>query len=234
MAVRHRRLVFIAGIIGTAHHYYWIVSRATGAHRRDIQRTRTAGLVGMDVYAYRRYDARVSASEHFGNALDSSSACSHSSEGLLGLAHTGPASKVDHGTINRHAGHAAFYGAYAMIVMAMISYALPVLCPQRRESGTTLGYWAFWLQIVGMFGMTLSFATAGIGQVYLERILGLGYLDTQLKIQVHFLMLVATGSIFAVGVAAFIVDFFRYPPKFVVTDEKGPELNGATLVAARA
>ena len=40
-----------------------------------------------------------------------------------------------------------------------------------------------------MFGMTLSFATAGIGQVYLERILGLGYLDTQLKIQVHFLML---------------------------------------------
>ena len=44
-----------------------------------------------------------------------------------------------------------------------------------------------------MFGMTLSFATAGIGQVYLERILGLGYLDTQLKIQVHFLMLIVTG-----------------------------------------
>ena len=61
-----------------------------------------------------------------------------------------------------------------------------------------------------MFGMTLSFATAGIGQVYLERILGLGYLDAQLKIQVHFLMLIATASIFAVGVALFIFDFFRY------------------------
>ena len=72
-----------------------------------------------------------------------------------------------------------------------------------------MGYWAFWLQLAGMFGMTLSFATAGIGQVYLERIMGLGYLDTQLKIQVHFLMLIATASIFAVGVMLFIIDFFR-------------------------
>jgi nitric oxide reductase subunit B len=67
-----------------------------------------------------------------------------------------------------------------------------------------------------MFGMTLSFATAGIGQVYLERILGLGYLDAQLKIQVHFLMLVATASIFATGVILFILDFFRYAPRFEV------------------
>ncbi len=65
-----------------------------------------------------------------------------------------------------------------------------------------------------MFGMTLSFATAGIGQVYLERILGLGYLDTQLKIQVHFLMLIVTGAVFAVGVALFIYDFFRHAPRF--------------------
>ena len=34
--------------------------------------------------------------------------------------------------------------------------------PGRKEQGTSIGYWAFWLQIAGMFGMTLSFATAGI------------------------------------------------------------------------
>ena len=68
--------------------------------------------------------------------------------------------------------------------------------------------------MAGMFGMTLSFATAGIAQVYLERILGLGYLDTQLKIQVHFLMLIITGAIFAVGAALFIWDFFRAVPSF--------------------
>jgi hypothetical protein len=41
--------------------------------------------------------------------------------------------------------------------------------------------------------MTMAFAAAGIGQTYLERIMGLGYLETQHKIQVHFLMVLGTG-----------------------------------------
>ncbi|RXL42792.1 nitric-oxide reductase large subunit, partial [Citrobacter sp. AAK_AS5] len=58
------------------------------------------------------------------------------------------------------------------------------------------------------------------GQVYLERILGLGYLDAQLKIQVHFLMLVATASLFAVGVALYIWDFFRHAPSFELREDE--------------
>ena len=42
--------------------------------------------------------------------------------------------------------------------------------------------------------------------------MGLGYLETQLKIQVHFMMLSATGVIFTAGVAAFLWDFFRSVP----------------------
>ena len=64
-----------------------------------------------------------------------------------------------------------------------------------------------------MFGMTMAFAAAGIGQVYLERILGFGYLETQAKIQVHFLMLVATGTLFTAGVALFLWDFFFLAPR---------------------
>jgi nitric oxide reductase subunit B len=37
-----------------------------------------------------------------------------------------------------------------------------------------------------------------------------------LKIQVHFVMLVATGSLFAIGVGLFIYDFFRHAPRFEV------------------
>src|SRR5690606_17325052 len=153
--------------------------------------------------------------------------------GLLGLAHTWPAvNKWTHGTlITAMHGHAAFYGAYVMIVLAMITYALPSLTRNRPEEGSTIGYWAFWLQISGMFGMTLSFATAGIGQVYLERIMGMGYLDAQLKIQVHFLMLIATASIFVVGVALFIYDFFRYAPRFISDDDATIE-NPATRGSA--
>ena len=145
--------------------------------------------------------------------------------GLLGLAHTFPSiNKWTHGTmITAMHGHAAFYGAYAMIVLAMISFAAPSLTRGRNEEGTSLGYWSFWLQLAGMFGMTLSFATAGIGQVYLERVLGLGYLDAQLRIQVHFVMLVICASIFTVGVAMYIIDFFRYAPSFEVSREPEPE-----------
>jgi hypothetical protein len=99
------------------------------------------------------------------------------------------------------------------------------------EQGTTIGYWSFWLQISGMFGMTLSFATAGIGQVYLERILGMGYLDAQLKIQVHFVMLVATGAIFAIGVGLFIYDFFRHAPRFEIDDRQSPDLQPSSRSA---
>jgi len=100
-----------------------------------------------------------------------------------------------------------------MINLAVITFALPHFtgrADDARES--TLGYWAFWLQTVGMFGMTMAYATAGIAQTYLERIMGVGYLDTQLKLQPHFLMLTATGILFTAGVAAFLWDFFRQIP----------------------
>ncbi|HEY9396721.1 MAG TPA: cbb3-type cytochrome c oxidase subunit I [Burkholderiales bacterium] len=216
-------LVFIAGIIGTAHHYYWIgVPHYWLPIGGFFSALEPVALVGMAMYAY--FAMRRSGLQHpntlalhwtIGSALFTMFGA-----GLLGLAHTWPSvNQWTHGTlVTAMHGHAAFYGAYAMIVMAMITYALPSLTKNRDVQGSAVGYWAFWLQLAGMFGMTLSFATAGIAQVYLERILGLGFLETQLKIQVHFLMLIATASIFAVGVALFIWDFFRYAPRLEVSD----------------
>ena len=216
-------LVFIAGIIGTAHHYYWIgVPHYWLPIGGFFSALEPLALFGMAMYAY--FAMRRSGLQHpntlalhwtIGSALFTMFGA-----GLLGLAHTWPSvNQWTHGTlVTAMHGHAAFYGAYAMIVMAMITYALPSLTKNRDVQGSAVGYWAFWLQLAGMFGMTLSFATAGIAQVYLERILGLGFLETQLKIQVHFLMLIATASIFAVGVALFIWDFFRYAPRLEVSD----------------
>ncbi|AKU21040.1 cbb3-type cytochrome c oxidase subunit I [Massilia sp. MB5] len=213
-------LVFIAGILGTAHHYYWVGVPSYWLPIGGIfSALEPVALVGMAVYAYS--SIRRSGMAHPNKlALHwtvGSAVFTLFGAGLLGLAHTFPqVNKWTHGTlITAMHGHAAFYGAYAMIVMAMVSFALPSLT-KRPDEGTPLGYWAFWMQIAGMFGMTLSFATAGIGQVYLERIMGLGFLDAQLKIQVHFLMLLATASLFACGVALFIIDFFRHAPRFEI------------------
>jgi nitric oxide reductase subunit B len=230
-------LVFFAGILGTAHHYYWI---GVPGYWLPIGGMFSAleplALVAMAIYAYSAI-RRSGLAHPNGLALHwtvGSAIFTMFGAGLLGVAHTLPSvNKWTHGTlITAMHGHAAFYGAYVMIVLAMISYALPALCPGRSEKGTSLGYWAFWLQICGMFGMTLAFATAGIGQVYLERIMGLGYLDTQLKIQIHFVMLTATASLFTIGVGLFIYDFFRYPPQFAVLRETEPELPPLTVAAS--
>ena len=208
-------LVFIAGILGTAHHYYWVGVPAYWLPIGGIfSALEPVALVGMAIFAYSTIK-RTGVSHPNKLALHwtvGSAVFTLFGAGLLGLAHTFPAvNKWTHGTlITAMHGHAAFYGAYAMITLAMITYAMPSLT-RRPEEGTAMGYWSFWLQLGGMFGMTLSFATAGIGQVYLERIMGLGFLDAQLKIQIHFVMLLATGSMFAIGVALFIIDFFRYP-----------------------
>ena len=214
-------LVFIAGILGTAHHYYWVGVPSYWLPIGGLfSALEPVALIGMAMYAYSA--VRRSGMAH-PNTLalhwtNGSAVFTLFGAGLLGLAHTFPdVNKWTHGTlITAMHGHAAFYGAYVMIVLAMITFALPSMVPGRSESGSSIGYWSFWLQLSGMFGMTLSFATAGIGQVYLERILGMGYLDAQLKIQVHFVMLLATSSIFTVGVGLFIFDFFRHAPRFEV------------------
>ena len=98
--------------------------------------------------------------------------------------------------------------------MAMITYAAPGLFGHDQEAGESpTGLWAFWLQMAGMFGMTMAFAAAGIAQTYLERILGFGYLETQAKIQVHFLMVLGTGLLFVLGVGLYLYDFFFLAPK---------------------
>jgi len=213
-------LVFMAGILGTAHHYYWVgVPHYWLPIGGFFSALEPVALLGMAMYAY--FAMRRAGFSH-PNSLAvhwtiGSTVFTVFGAGLLGFAHTWPSvNKWTHGTlITAMHGHGAFYGAYAMTVLAMVSYTLPHLTRDRKVEGNSIGYWAFWMQVMGMFGMTLSFGTAGIGQVYLERILGLGYLDTQLKLQVHFLMLIATASVFAIGAALFIWNFFRTAPRSV-------------------
>ena len=207
-------LTFISGILGTAHHYYWIgVPRYWLALGGFFSALEPLSFFAMAAYAY--YAMRRSGLAHpntlalhwtIGSAIFSALGA-----GILGLAHTWPAvNKWTHGTlITAMHGHMAFFGAYVMIVLAMITYALPGLTGRSEQSRqTAVGTLAFWLQVSGMFGMTMAFAAAGITQTYLERILSIGYLDTQLKLQVHFLMLMATGALFVAGVALFLWDFF--------------------------
>src|SRR6478735_1142754 len=206
-------LTFIAGILGTAHHYYWIgVPHYWAMFGGFFSALEPLSFFGMAVYAYsalRRsglsHPNRLALHWTIGSAVYSAFGA-----GILGLAHTWPAvNKWTHGTlITAMHGHMAFFGAYVMIVLAMITFAMPGLTGRDEEKSSALGMWAFWLQVIGMLGMTMAFAAAGIVQTYLEHILGMGYLDTQHKLALHPIMLIATGSLFALGVLFFLIDFF--------------------------
>ena len=212
-------LTFIAGILGTAHHYYWIgVPQYWLPIGGIFSALEPMAFLGMAIYAYnaiRRsgiaHPNRLALHWSLGSAIFSAFGA-----GILGLAHTWPSvNQWTHGTmITPMHGHMAFFGAYVMIVLAIIAYALPQYFnypEEQRESAA--GLWAFWLQVSGMFGMTMAFAAAGIVQTYLERILGVGYLETQRKMQVHYLMLVGAGILFVLGVALYLYDFFIVAPR---------------------
>jgi nitric oxide reductase subunit B len=218
-------LTFISGILGTAHHYYWIgVPRYWLPIGGIFSALEPLSFLAMAMVAYAAM--RRSGLAH-PNTLAlhwtiGSAVFSALGAGILGLAHTWPAvNRWTHGTlITPMHGHMAFFGAYVMILLAMISYALPHLTGRDEASRQTqAGLWAFWLQVGGMFGMTMAFAAAGLTQTYLERILGVGYLETQLKLQVHFLMLVATGALFVAGVALSLWDFFFLAGRPVAVSE---------------
>ena len=211
-------LTFIAGILGTAHHYFWIgVPRYWLPIGGMFSALEPMAFLGMAIYAYnaiRRsglaHPNRLALHWSLGSAIFSALGA-----GILGLAHTWPSvNQWTHGTmITPMHGHMAFFGAYVMIVLAIIAYVLPQYFnypEEHRESAA--GLWAFWLQVSGMFGMTMAFAAAGIVQTYLERIMGVGYLETQRKMQVHYLMLVAAGILFVLGVALYLYDFFIVAP----------------------
>lgn len=208
-------ITFLSGILGTGHHYYWIGVPAYWLWVGGLfSALEPLVFLGMAAYAY--MVLRRSGVAH-PNAIAlhwtvGATLFSAIGAGLLGFAHTWPAvNQWTHGThITTMHGHMAFFGAYAMITLGMISYALPGLTGRSEEERQTrLGMAAFWLMVAGMFGMTMALAAAGISQTYLERILGLGFLETQKKIQVHYLMWLGTALVFALGVAAYVWDFVR-------------------------
>lgn len=208
-------LTFLSGILGTGHHYYWIGVPEYWLWVGGVfSALEPLAFLAMAAYAY-AIIRRSGLSHPNSLALHwtlGATVFSAIGAGILGVAHTWPQVNAwTHGThITTMHGHMAFLGAYAMINLAIISFAVPVLTGRRdEETQTSLGLASFWLMVGGMFGMTMALAAAGITQTYLERILGIGYLETQQKIQVHYLMWLGAAVIFALGVARYGIEDVR-------------------------
>lgn len=207
-------LTFLSGILGTGHHYYYIgvpeYWKWVGGFFSMLEPLAFLAMAMFAISMYRKsgrnHPNTISLFWTIGSAV-----MSFVGAGFLGFAHTLPQVNLyTHGTlITAMHGHLAFWGAYAMIVLAIITYSMPLITG-RKLWNNPLGLFAFWASNIGMLGMTGAFAVAGIAQVYLERKFGLDFLVVQKEIQVHFLGLVLAASVFTAGIIAFIWNFIRF------------------------
>ena len=205
---------FLSGILGTGHHYYfigapeyWLIVGGVFSALEPL------AFLGMAMYAVTM--ARRGGMSHPNRiALFWTVGCgvmSFVGAGFLGFAHTLPQVNIwTHGTIiTAMHGHMAFWGAYAMLVLAMISYAMPNLTGRKLFSGP-LPEWAFWTSNIGMVGMTGAFAVAGVAQVYMERKIGMDFLAVQEAVEVHFGGVVLAAMLLTLGVVLFVWNFIRF------------------------
>ena len=207
-------LTFLSGILGTGHHFYYIGAPSYWLWIGGIfSALEPLAFLAMALFAINMY--RKGEKKHpnktalnwtLGTAI-----VSFVGAGLLGAAHTLPSVNLyTHGTlVTAMHGHMAFWGAYGMIVFSIIAYAMPNMTG-RKLYDTPSTRMAFWLTTIGMVGMTAAFGAAGVAQVYMERIMGVDFMETQIEIQPHFLVLVVMATVFATGVIYYIVNFFKY------------------------
>jgi len=135
--------------------------------------------------------------------------------GLWGFIHTLSAvNYYTHGSqITAAHGHLAFYGAYVLVVITLISYAMPTLRGRiaNSQKAQAAEMWSFWIMSIGMAVMVLALTGAGILQVWLQRIPetnAMGFMATQDQLTVFYWVRIAGGVTFLLGQLLYFTSFF--------------------------
>ncbi|MEE9352014.1 MAG: cbb3-type cytochrome c oxidase subunit I [Thiotrichaceae bacterium] len=210
-------MALISGLIGTGHHFFWIGTPDYWQWLGSIfSALEPIPFFMMTLFAFnvvnkRRLDHPNKAAVLWalGTAV-----MAFLGAGVWGFLHTlAPVNYYTHGTqITAAHGHMAFYGAYVMVVLTMISYAMPIMRGQKaaNERAQVFEMWSFWLMTVSMVFITLFLTGAGILQVYLQRYseTPLGFMATQDKIEIFYLMREIAGLVFLAGLIVYILAFF--------------------------
>ncbi len=199
-------LALFSGILGTGHHYYWIGAPGYWQWIGSLFSTlEVAPFATMVAFSF--IMTRKAGRKHPNQAaLLWSLGCSVMAffgAGVWGFLHTlSPVNYYTHGTqLTAAHGHLAFFGAYVMLNLAMMAYAVPELL-NRQPANQGLSKLAFWIMCGGMSVMTFALTFAGIKQVELQRIAGESYMDTQDQLALFYW--VRLGSGFLVLLAAFL------------------------------
>ena len=209
----------MTGILGTGHHYYfiglpgyWLWIGSVFSAMEPIP------FFMLTVFAFNMVQRRRR--EHPNQAAVlwavGTSVMGFLGAGLWGFIHTlSPVNYYTHGTqITAAHGHLAFYGAYVLVVITLISYAMPTLrgrlANSRKAQATEM--WSFWIMTIGMATMVLALTGAGILQIWLQRMptdgTAMSFMSTQDQLGFFYWLRLAGGGILLAGLLTYLSSFF--------------------------
>ena len=213
-------MALITGIIGTGHHYFWIGPKPywlwLGSFFSALE---PIPFFMMTVFAFnmvfkrrREHPNRAALLWAMGTGV-----MAFLGAGVWGFLHTlAPVNYLTHGSqITAAHGHMAFYGAYAMINLTIISYAMPIIRGQGEAAparAQMVEMWGFWLMTVSMVFITLFLTGAGIVQVWLQRLpdngAALSFMETMDQLSIFFWLRELAGVAFLLGLICYFISFF--------------------------
>lgn len=210
-------MTLITGIIGTGHHYFWIGTPEYWQWFGSVfSALEPIPFFMMTVFAFnmvnrrrREHPNKVATLWALGTGV-----MSFLGAGVWGFLHTlAPVNFYTHGTqITAAHGHMAFYGAYVMVNLTMISYAMPMLRGRNANSRASqlMEMWAFWLMTISIVCITLFLTAAGILQIWLQRMgtAPMSFMDAQDQIRIFYWAREFAGLVFLIGLVLYIWSFF--------------------------
>ncbi|QTF92942.1 cbb3-type cytochrome c oxidase subunit I [Halomonas sp. BM-2019] len=207
-------LALFSGLLGTGHHYYWIGTPAYWQPIGSIFSTlEVIPFFAMVVFAFymfwkgnRNHPNKAAMLWTLGCA-----AVAFFGAGVWGFMHTlSWINYYTHGTqVTAAHGHLAFYGAYVMLIMGIITYAMPQL-RRVQPYNQVLNMWAFWIMTSAMWFMTFTLTFAGVVQTHLQRVLGMNFMQIQEQLHLFYVMRFGTGIF--VGIAALMFIYAVFGP----------------------
>ena len=223
-------MALISGILGTGHHLFWIGAPGFWLWIGSIFSVmEPMPFFAMVLFAFtmvkrrrRQHPNRAATLWALGTTVTA-----FLGAGVWGFLHTlAPVNYYTHGTqLTAAHGHLAFYGAYAMIVMTLISYAMPRLrglgeAPDARSQ--TIEIWGFWLMTVSMVVITLCLTAAGVMQIILQRLPddanALPFMATVDQLAVFFWARLAAGVVFLIGLICYLWSFLPRREREMLAD----------------
>jgi len=209
-------MALITGILGTGHHYFWI---GTPNYWQWIGSVFSAfepiPFFLMTIFAFNMVNKRRRDHPNKAAVLWAmgTAVVAFLGAGVWGFLHTlSPVNFYTHGTqLTAAHGHLAFYGAYVMIVLTIISYAWPHLRGHgdaNDERSQVMEMWSFWLMTVSMVFITLFLTGAGILQIWMQRIDAQPFMAVQEKLEIFYWLREAAGLVFIIGLVLYLVAMF--------------------------